>query len=138
MAYALVIQPSPTRAAQCAFLIEKASLTPVTCRGVAETLFQVERLGPPALIVSEAALPDGDGLALLRKLRQMPGFGAAPAIVIVETRAAHDSAARQMIQLGITALMLGWHKLPALEKAIRAAISASQPPEPAAPPGVEM
>src|SRR4051812_39919731 len=134
MAYALIIVPSPTRAAQCGFLVEKERLTPVNCRGEAETLFHVERLGPPALIVAEATLPDGDGLSLLRKLRQMPAFDKAPAIVVVDSRQAHDSAARQMIQLGISALMLGWHKLPALEKAIRAALSGSQPPEPASPP----
>ena len=134
MAYALILEPSASRAAQYAFIAELAQLTPITCRAGAEALFQVERLGPPTLIIAESTLPDGDGLSVLRNLRQRVSVEQARALMIVDSKQAHEAAARQMIQLGISALILRSQTIPALEKAIRSALARSPQAEPLAPP----
>ena len=68
-AYALVVEPDPARAAQYSYLIERRGIAPVVAETGAEALFEVRRLGSPALIVTEATLPDDDGLELLSEIR---------------------------------------------------------------------
>jgi len=79
------------------------------------------------LILTEAHLPDGEGLKLLWDLRQHVTTEEARAILIVGSRDAYDAAARVMIQLGISALLPHSHTMAALERAIDAALQGGLP-----------
>jgi len=132
-AYALVVEPDPARAAQYSYLIERRGIAPVVAETGAEALFEVRRLGSPALIVTEATLPDDDGLELLSEIRFNVALEAAQAVVIVGSRETYDAAARLMIKLGISALLPRSHKLSAFEQAIDR-ILMCEVPEPVGPP----
>ena len=132
-AYALIVEPDPARAAQYSYLIERRGIAPVVAETGAEALFEVRRLGSPALIVTEATLPDDDGLELLSEIRFNVALEAAQAVVIVGSRETYDAAARSMIKLGISALLPRSHKLSAFEQAIDRMLMC-EVPEPAGPP----
>jgi diguanylate cyclase (GGDEF)-like protein len=118
--WALIIEPDEGRAAQYAYLIEQRKLIPTVARGEAEALFHVNRLGPPELIIAEANLPSEDGLALLRTLRAKAPAAGSPALLIVESR--QPQAARQMIELGIIAILPRNHSMASMLSAIDRAL----------------
>jgi diguanylate cyclase (GGDEF)-like protein len=117
-AYALIVEPDPARAAQYSYLIERRGIAPVVAKTGAEALSEVARLGPPALIVAEATLPDHDGLGLLSQIRTTVPLEAAQAVLIIGSRETYEAAARLMITLGISALLSRSHKASAFEQAI--------------------
>jgi diguanylate cyclase (GGDEF)-like protein len=132
-AYALIVEPDPARAAQYSHLIERRGIASVVAETGAEALLEVRRLGSPALIVTEATLPDNDGLEVLSEIRFAVPLEAAQAVVIVGCRETYDAAARLMIKLGISALLPRSHKLSAFEQAIDRTLM-REAPEPVGPP----
>ena len=128
--WALIIEPDSARAAQYSYLAEQKGLQPSVARSVEEAAFAVLRLSPLGLILAEAVLPDGSGLALLAKIRETVPAGQAPAIVLVDSREHYDAAARAMIPLGISGLLPHSHKLSTLEKAIDRALQGARASEP--------
>ena len=128
--YALIIEPDPAQAAQYSYVIEQRGIVPVVAATGAEALFEVRRLGPPSLIVTEASLRYDDGLAVLSEIRFEVSPQTAPAVVIVDSRETHNAAARSMIKLGISVLLPRLHKLTAFEQAIDRTLK-REPPEPA-------
>jgi diguanylate cyclase (GGDEF)-like protein len=132
-AYALIVEPDPARAAQYSYLIERRGIASVVVETGAKALLEVRRLGSPALIVTEATLPDDDGLELLSKIRFAVPLEAAQAVVIVGSREIYDAAAHLMIKLGISALLPRSHKLSAFEQAIDRTLMC-EAPEPVGPP----
>jgi diguanylate cyclase (GGDEF)-like protein len=137
VAYALIVEPDAARAAQYSYLIERRGIAPVVAETGAEALFEVRRLGSPALIVTEATLPDDDGLELLSEIRFNVPVEAAQAVVIVGSRETYDAAARSMIKLGISALLPRSHQLSAFEKAIDRALMC-EVPEPVGQPAARL
>lgn len=132
--YALIVEPDPGRAAQYGFRAERRGLSATLTTSAEEALFEVSLAGPPQLMVLEARLPDCNGLELLGDLRRVVAMDAR-AILIVDSREAHDAAARQMIPLGIAALLPQSHSTTALDRAIDAALAGGAPatPPPAPP-----
>ena len=129
--WALIIEPDSARAAQYSYLAEQKGLKPSVARSAGEAEFAVLRLNPLGLIVTEAVLPDGSGLALLTRIRETVPKGQAPAIVLVDSREGYYAAARSMISLGITGLLPHSHSMSTLEKAMDRALQgahASEPP----------
>jgi diguanylate cyclase (GGDEF)-like protein len=118
--WALIIEPDEGRAAQYGYLVEQRKLVPTTARGAADAVFHVKRLGPPQLIIAEANLPSDDGLALLRGLRALAPAAGSPAVLIVESR--QPDAARQMIELGIIAILPRKHSMTSMLTAIDRAL----------------
>jgi diguanylate cyclase (GGDEF)-like protein len=118
--WALIIEPDEGRAAQYGYLIEQRKLIPTVARGEAEALFHVNRLGPPELIIAEAKLPSEDGLTVLRALRAKAPAAGSPALLIVESR--QPQAARQMIELGIIAILPRNHSMASMLSAIDRAL----------------
>jgi PleD family two-component response regulator len=130
--HALIVEPDAARAAQYSHLLERRGLAPTVVESGEEALFALSHLGPLALIVIEAALPDGDGLSFLQEIRGSLREETAPAILIVGTRNAHDKAARAMIRLGVTALLPPSHTMGGLEKAVDRAVNRRAEPDAAA------
>src|SRR3954464_5994222 len=116
--HALVVEPDAARAAQYSHLLKRRGLAPTIVQSGEEALFALSHLGALALIVIEAALPDGDGLSFLEEIRGSLREETAPAILIVGTRNSHEKAARAMIRLGVAALLPPSHTLGSLEKAV--------------------
>ncbi len=129
--WALIIEPDSARAAQYSYLAEQKGLKPSVARSAGEAEFAVLRLNPLGLILAEAVLPDGSGLALLKRIRETVPKAQAPAIILVDSRDGYEAAARSMISLGITGLLPHSHSMSTLEKAIDRALQgahASEPP----------
>lgn len=131
--HALIVEPDAARAAQYSHLLERRGLVPTVVQSGEEALFALSHLGPLALILVEAALPDGDGLSFLEEIRGSLREETAPAIFIVGTRNSHEKAARAMIRLGVTALLPPSHTLGSLEKAVDRAVNRRPEPEAGAP-----
>ena len=132
--HALIVEPDAARAAQYSHLLERRGLAPTVVQSGEEALFALSHLGPLALILIEAALPDGDGLSFLEEIRGSLREETAPAILIVGTRNAHEKAARAMIRLGVTALLPPSHTLGSLERAVDRAIDRKAESDAGAPP----
>jgi PleD family two-component response regulator len=131
--HALIVEPDAARAAQYSHMLERRGLVPTVVQSGEEALFALSHLGPLALILVEAALPDGDGLSFLEEIRGSLREETAPAIFIVGTRGAHEKAARAMIRLGIAALLPPSHTLASLEKAVDRATSRKPEADPGVP-----
>lgn len=127
--HALVIEPDAARAAQYSHLLERRGLVPTVVQSGEEALFALSHLGALAIILIEAALPDGDGLSFLEEIRGSLREETAPAILIVGTRNAHEKAARAMIRLGVAALLPPSHTLGSLEKAVDRAVNRKAEPD---------
>ena len=127
--HALIVEPDAARAAQYKPPARTPGLAPTVVESGEEALFALSHLGPLALIVIEAALPDGDGLSFLQEIRGSQREEAAPAILIVGTRNAHDKAAGAMIRLGVAALLPPSHTMGSLEKAVDRAVNRKPGPD---------
>lgn len=116
--YALIVDPDAVRAAQYSYQVERSHLSPTVARSAAEAHFQIRRLSAPELIITQAVLPDSDGVSLLRGLREHVSRERAPAMLIFNSRAEHDVAARLMIPAGINVLLPRWHSMLSFQKAL--------------------
>lgn len=67
--YALIAEPNPQRAAEYLALLAELGLDAVVTRDGVEAQATLQYRGPPALLVTELALPRMDGFALLTELR---------------------------------------------------------------------
>ncbi len=67
--YALIAEPDPQRAAEHLALLAELGLDAVLTRDGVEAQAVLQHRGPPALLVTELALPRADGFALLTALR---------------------------------------------------------------------
>src|SRR5512140_514945 len=127
--HALVIEPDAARAAQYSHLLERRGLVPTVVQSGEEALFALSHLGALAIILIEAALPDGDGLSFLEEIRGSLREETAPAILMVGPRDAHEKAPRAMIRLGVAALLPPSHTLDSLEKAVDRAVNRKAEPD---------
>lgn len=133
--YGLIAASDAARAAHYGFRLERKGLVPALAQSGEEAISTTQRLGVPALILAEAVSANGDGLTVLRELRQFVRVEDARAILIVASRDEHEQAVRQMIPLGISAVLPRAHSQIALDKAIDAALAIV--PGAAPPPGAE-
>ena len=62
-------------------VFESAQYDVVTATGGTEALAQVDRRRPD-IIITDVAMPDGDGFGLLRKIRENPATCAIPVIML--------------------------------------------------------
>ncbi len=125
--YGLIIEPDAVRAAQYSYQVERSHLRPTIARTAGEAHFQVRRLSAPELIIAQAVLPDSDGVSLLRKLREHVSPARAPAVLIFNSRAEHDAAARLMIPAGINVLLPQWHSMLSFQKAVGQLLASAHP-----------
>ena len=80
--YVLVVEAETTAASSTAALFERAGLETQSATSGADTL-ALSRQTPPALVLLDVALPDIDGLEVLRQLRET--FGDALPIILTAT-----------------------------------------------------
>lgn len=81
--YALIAEPDPRRAAEYLALLAELGLDAAVTRDGVEAQAVLQHRGPPALLVTELALPRMDGFALLTELRALAPRG--PTAVLVAT-----------------------------------------------------
>lgn len=85
----LIVDDSPSVLRLLQFVFESEHYEVVTAADGAEGLKKIgERL--PDLIVTDSIMPGMDGYAFLRKLKELPGAGAIPVIMLTS----EDSDAR--------------------------------------------
>jgi CheY-like chemotaxis protein len=111
----LVVDDSPVVLHVLQMVLESAQYDVVTATGGTEALVQVERCRPD-IIITDVAMPDGDGFALLRSIRENPATCTIPVIVLTASgpggRPAVDSGALQPD--GVVRKGVGWSELLAL------------------------
>ena len=117
--YALIHVLEPARAAQYAALVERHHLSATPARSLEEALFHTQRLGQPALILSEVrhALEEFDFLRGLRKAKQ-----TAPALLISGNWKLRNEAHRLRKQLGVTDVLAPSQSVATVEKALARAL----------------
>lgn len=122
--YVLIHVLEPARAAQYAALVERRQLSATPARSVDEALFHLQRLGPPALILTEVRndASEFDFLRTLRKAKQ-----TAPALVISGSWRLRAEAHRLRKQLGVVEVLAPSQPLPTVEKAVARALDGEQP-----------
>lgn len=128
--YALVAEPDLPRASECLSLLTELGLDTVLARDGAEARDVLQHRGPPALLVTELALPKVDGFALLAELRAKSG--APPTTVLVRT--AYDElrimAWPHRDRLGIHGFLSRHASTSALREAFRGALEGQPVPHP--------
>ena len=139
--YALIHVLEPGRAAQYAALVERHHLSATPARSLDEALFHAQRLGQPALVVSEVHHDERefDFLRGLRKAKQ-----SAPALLISGSWKLRNEALRLRKSLGITDVLAPSQSVATVEKALARALQGETRPQkkkpakdwPAAPPPV--
>jgi CheY-like chemotaxis protein len=77
----LVVDDSPVVLHVLQIVFESAHYDVVTATGGTEALVQVDRCRPD-IIITDVAMPDGDGFGLLRKIRENPATSAIPVIML--------------------------------------------------------
>lgn len=77
----LVVDDSPVVLHVLQLVFESAQYAVVTATGGTEALVQVDRRRPD-IIITDVAMPDGDGFGLLRKIRENPATCAIPVIML--------------------------------------------------------
>jgi GAF domain-containing protein len=131
--YALIAEPDPYRATVYLALLTELGLDAILTRDGAEAQAVLQRRGPPALLVTELALPHVDGFTLLSELR------AASASTVALVATAFDElrlmAWPHRERLGIHHFLSRHAPAATLREAFRAALEGrpAQPPEPMAP-----
>ena len=111
----LVVDDSPVVLHVLQMVLESAHYDVVTATGGTDALVQIERCRPD-IIITDVAMPDGDGFALLRKIRENPATSAIPVIMLTASgpggRPAVDPGALQPD--GVVRKGVGWSELLAL------------------------
>jgi CheY-like chemotaxis protein len=77
----LVVDDSPVVLHVLQIVFESAQYDVVTATGGTEALVQVDRCRPD-IIITDVAMPDGDGFGLLRKIRENPATSTIPVIML--------------------------------------------------------
>lgn len=130
--YALIAEPDARRASEYLALVADLGLDGVLAADGAEAQAVLHRRGPPALLVTELALPRVDGFALLSELRARPS--PRPTAVLVST--AYDElrlmAWPHRHRLGIQGFLNRRASADTLREAFREALEGRPPsaPEP--------
>ena len=124
--YALIHVLEPARAAQYAALVERHHLSATPARSLEEALFHAQRLGQPALILTEVHHDqrEFDFLRGLRKAKQ-----SAPALLISGNWKLRNEAHRLRKLLGVTDVLAPSQSVATVEKALARALQG----EPRAP-----
>ena len=111
----LVVDDSPVVLHVLQMVFESARYDVVTAAGGTEALVQVERCHPD-IIITDVAMPDGDGFGLLRQIRENPATCEIPVIMLTASgpggRPAVDPGAMQPD--GVVRKGGGWSDLLAL------------------------
>ena len=111
----LVVDDSPVVLHVLQMVFESAQYDVVTATGGTEALVQVDRCRPD-IIITDVAMPDGDGFGLLRTIRENPATCAIPVIMLTASgpggRPAVDPGALQPD--GVVRKGGGWSDLLAL------------------------
>jgi CheY-like chemotaxis protein len=77
----LVVDDSPVVLHVLQIVFASAHYDVVTATGGTEALAQVDRCRPD-IIITDVAMPDGDGFGLLRKIRENPATCGIPVIML--------------------------------------------------------
>jgi CheY-like chemotaxis protein len=77
----LVVDDSPVVLHVLQMVFESAQYDVVTAGGGTEALVRVDRRRPD-IIITDVAMPDGDGFGLLEKIRENPATRAIPVIML--------------------------------------------------------
>lgn len=77
----LLVDDSPVVLHVLQMVFESADYDVVTAAGGTEALAQVDRCRPD-IIITDVAMPDGDGFGLLRKIRENPATSTIPVIML--------------------------------------------------------
>ncbi|KVG67057.1 ATP-binding protein [Burkholderia pseudomultivorans] len=86
----LVVDDDPTTRASVAAALETLGAKVSTARSGHDALTVVER-DPPTVVLSDLAMPDGDGYWLLDRIRQLPdGVGRLPVVAVTAHAGAAD------------------------------------------------
>ena len=85
----LVVEDSPTQAAQLLFLLEKAGYPVRSARDGVHAL-ELAREHPPALVVTDVVMPRMDGYTLCRTLKADPELGDTPVILLTSLSSPQD------------------------------------------------
>lgn len=130
--YALIAEPDLPRASECLSLLAELGLDTVLARDGAEARDVLQLRGPPALLVTELALPKVDGFALLTELRSK---SPAPSTAVL-VRTAYDEL-RNMAwphreRLGIHGFLSRHASASTLREAFRGALEGQPAPVPGA------
>ena len=133
--YALIVENDAGRAGRYARLVEDAGAAAAIAGRSEEALAHVRRAGAPAMVLLDRVLPPDSGLELLRGLRDLLAGGEAPAVVVADSQAAYERAAGRSEELNIAEVLMRWHPLSEIDRAIRARLvpDGEQTPEPGEP-----
>jgi signal transduction histidine kinase/ActR/RegA family two-component response regulator len=85
----LVVDDEADSAELLAFVLEERGAVVKTARGAREAL-DVANTFAPQVLVTDIAMPDEDGFALLRALRARPAFASIPAVALTAFARADD------------------------------------------------
>ena len=111
----LVVDDSPVVLHVLQLVFESAQYDVVTATGGTEALVQLDRRRPD-IIITDVAMPDGDGFGLLRQIRENPATCEIPVIMLTASgpggRPAVDPGAMQPD--GVVRKGGGWSDLLAL------------------------
>jgi CheY-like chemotaxis protein len=111
----LVVDDSPVVLHVLQIVLESAHYDVITAASGTEALVEVERCRPD-IIITDVAMPDGDGFGLLRQIRENPATSSIPVIMLTASgpggRPAVDPGALQPD--GVVRKGGGWSELLAL------------------------
>ncbi len=127
----MLVEPDPGRGASFQRLASEAGLETKWFRSGKEALAAL-RQQPPDLLITELAVPQVDGFALLAAASQLR---PRPKILVISAfLAMRDEATKRRAELGIDALLPSSAPLATVSKAIARMFSPGAPPVPQPPP----
>jgi PAS domain S-box-containing protein len=89
-AHVLYVEDNPVNAMLMEAIVGlRPGLRLQVCADVAQGLAAAQA-DPPALLLLDMQLPDGDGCSLLRRLRLQPALAAVPAVAVSAAASSHD------------------------------------------------
>ncbi|HZR07412.1 MAG TPA: diguanylate cyclase [Myxococcales bacterium] len=126
--YALIVEEDAGRAARYARMVASAGLGAAVVSTADEALSQVAKAGAPALVLLDHVVPQASGLDLLRGIRDMLEGAQPPAVIVADSRESYRLVSKEKASLNVAAVLRRWQPRSALERALRAALSAAAGP----------
>ena len=105
VAYVLIADPDPQRAAMLRDMVELGGYDVVVTRNGDEAKAMLRRRHLPVLVVANLSLPRLDGFALLADLRRLAGASGPPVVVVSSSKELSGAAWNLKERLGVTELL---------------------------------
>ncbi|HUJ26818.1 MAG TPA: diguanylate cyclase [Myxococcales bacterium] len=131
--YALIAEPDPGQAQVYRHLALAEGFEAKVVRDGEEAMALIKIAGPPALTITELALPRIDGFRLIEEIRKLAPAATAPVVAISAFRALREAAVRLRADLGISALLARSAPVDSILRAVKKVLAASQAPHGPAP-----